>query len=141
MRLALRSVISTRGVSQIVGSPLGGLAFNIVSIRLSFQTRNNPHNLTADIHQIDAFFGCRGCIVQLIVHRFSPPLCYSAVEKKRAAGSSFAPGFTDKLSIAKWDRQTTGIFQFWVGNLPEVDSKIPARSFLRLIGGHFKEHR
>jgi hypothetical protein len=83
----------------------------MVSIRLSFQTRNNPHDLAADIHQIDEFFGRRRCIVQLIVHRFSPPSCYSVVEKRRAAGSSFAPGFTDELSISKWDRQTTGILQ------------------------------
>lgn len=80
MRLALRSVIITRGVSQIVESPLGGLAFNIVSIRLSFQTRNNPHDLTAHIDQIDAFFDCRRCIAQLIVRQCSPPSCYSVVE-------------------------------------------------------------
>jgi hypothetical protein len=120
MRLALRRAIITRGVSRIGVYHHLGSAFNMVSIRLSFQSRNNPHDLAAHVHQIDAIFGRRGCIVQLIVHRFSPPLCYSAVEKKRAAGSSFAPGFTDELSIAKWNRQTTGIFQFWVGNLPTL---------------------
>lgn len=116
MPLALRSAKITRGVSRIVEFPLDGSAFINLSIGLSFQARNNPQDLAADIDQIDACFSSWGCIAQLIVRHFPPPSCYSVVQKRRAAGSSFAPGFTDELSIAKWDCQKPGIVQFWVGN-------------------------
>ncbi len=124
MPLALRRATSTRGVSRIGVYHHLGSAINRISIGCSFQTRNNPHDLTTDSDQIDRF-GRRERLAQFRIGRQGPLLsCSSVCENKRAAGSSFAPCFTDELSIAKSLRGKLVKLQFRVGNFTDSRCKI-----------------